>query len=61
MTDGNGRNGGPGAGEVPGVGESDSRSVLDDELSSAATPILYILGSVAIAAGGYLLFAVLRG
>ena len=60
--DRNSLNGGPGIGERQAMpNESDSGLLLDDELDSAAAPFLYLLASLTIAAGGYLLYAMLNG
>jgi hypothetical protein len=50
-----------GSGVAANPAEADAALVLDEELNSAAKPFLYLLSSVVIAAGGYLLYAMLHG
>jgi hypothetical protein len=42
-------------------GERDTGPMLDEQLNSAATPFLYLLSSIIIAAAGYFLYAFLHG
>ena len=61
-TDGHGLNGGVRSSESASLASEDDRCIrLDEELSSAATPFLYLLGSVTIAAGAYLIYAAIHG
>ncbi len=46
---------------LPGKSVEDAGLVLDEELTSAAAPFLYLLSSLVIAAGCYLLYALLHG
>jgi len=48
--------------EEPGVPpETDTALLLDDQLSTAATPFLYLLASLVIVVAAYLLFSFLHG
>jgi hypothetical protein len=57
---GNGSNGGAQSGERPVFPEdADGCAFPDEELNAAAAPFLYLLGSLLIAAGGYLIYSML--
>ncbi|MGO9173452.1 MAG: hypothetical protein ACLP7P_16025 [Rhodomicrobium sp.] len=48
--------------EFPGTPpDSDTELVLDDEISSAATPFLYLLASIVAVIAAYFLYSYLRG
>jgi len=48
--------------KLPGTPpERDAALVLDDQLSTAATPFLYLLASLLIVIAAYLLFSFLHG
>jgi hypothetical protein len=48
--------------ELPGTPpERDTALVLDDQLSTAATPFLYLLSSLVIVIAAYLLYSFLHG
>jgi hypothetical protein len=48
--------------DLPGTpAEKDAALVLDDQLSMAATPFLYLLSSLVIAVAAYMLYLYLRG
>ncbi len=48
--------------DLPGKpANAETGLVLDDELSSAATPFLYLLASILIVVAAYFLYSYLRG
>jgi len=54
------RNGDIPYGDAPGM-QADDTGLIHEQLVSAATPFLYLLSSVLIAAGGYLLYLLFQG
>ena len=47
--------------EEPAQPAEDTKFVLDDELSSAASPFLFLLPAVLIAVAAYFVYRLLRG